>query len=51
MMVKYEYFIEKHLITKDNEVYDGLAGRCGLSNNVFNEGLYAMRQHYFLKTN
>lgn len=50
-MVKYEYFIEKHLITKDNEVYDGLAGRCGLSNNVFNEGLYVMRQHYFLKTN
>ena len=43
-------FVEKHIISKGSPLYKLLEGRCLLSNNVHNDALYAMRQHYFLKS-
>ena len=43
-------FVEKCIISKGSPLYKLLEGRCLLSNNVHNDALYAMRQHYFLKS-
>ena len=43
-------FVEKCIISKGSPLYKLLEGRCLLSNNVYNDALYAMRQHYFLKS-
>ncbi len=39
--------VEQHIIKKNNIYYNELETACGLSKNLYNSALYAVRQHYF----
>ncbi len=39
--------IEKHIIKKSDKIFIELYNVCGLSKNLYNVGLYEVRQHYF----
>ena len=42
--------VERHIIKKNNPLYKALVPLCELSNNLANETIYAIRQHYFYVT-
>ena len=39
--------VERHIIKENNPLYKALVQLCELSNNLANETIYAIRQHYF----
>jgi putative transposase len=39
--------IEKHIIKKSDKIFNELSNICGLSKNLYNVGLYEVRQYYF----
>ena len=39
--------VERHIIKETNPLYKALVQLCELSNNLANETIYAIRQHYF----
>ena len=39
--------VERHIIKQNNPLYKALVPLCELSNNLANEIIYAIRQHYF----
>ena len=39
--------VEQHIIKKDNPLYDAFDSLTHLSKNLFNTGLYAVRQNFF----
>lgn len=46
--IKYEMrLVEKHLITSTNRNYKKIDELCFLSKNLYNVGLYTIRQHFF----
>lgn len=42
--------VERHIINKSNPLYKPFLLLCELSNNLANETIYAIRQHYFYVT-
>ncbi len=39
--------VEKHIIKRGTDVFKELDYLCFLSKNLYNAGLYAIRQHFF----
>ena len=39
--------VERHIINKSDPLYKPFLPLCELSNNLANETIYAIRQHYF----
>ena len=45
--VQYEHLVEKHVIRPSHSHYDVLVEYSRLGNNVYNQGLYRVRQALF----
>lgn len=42
------YLVEKHIINKNHSFYNECDDLCFKSKNIYNQGLYNVRQHYFI---
>ena len=43
------YLVERHIIKKTHSYYDECDNLCFQSKNIYNQGLYNVRQHFFEK--